>query len=585
VRNPDATTIGEVLTWQAAHRPDKRAFLFLERGEREAQSFTYAELDCRARAIAHVLRKNELGGRRVVLAYPSCLEFVAALFGCFYAGAIAVPAPVAGYGDAWARIRTILADAEAAAILSLGSAICKEVEQPSGIAGVRLPEVPCIASDQIANSDGCRPEHVEPGSLALLQYTSGSTGTPRGVMLSHANLIHNQQVLARALDSSPDDIGVSWLPLYHDMGLMSSILHSIYGGGSCVLMAPLSFLQKPIRWLRAIHRYRGSISGAPCFAYDLCARRHVPGSDADLDISSWRTAICGGETIRPQRLEKFAETFRPAGFDSKALLPAYGLAEATLLATSSPAGSGMTKFSTDVVAAGAGPDQPQAGRKQLACCGQPWEGQRIAVVDPVSCRRLPPGHTGEIWLQGPSVAVGYWNRSEETKATFQATLEGEAGSGAWLRTGDLGLLSAEGLVVTGRRKEIIVIRGANYDPLDIETEACGSHPSLLSGGAGAFSIDQDDGEALVLALEIERSALRNMDVDLLVSDVVSAVNRRFGLTIYDLVLRPGTLPRTTSGKIQRHLCKELYLEGNLGALPSIDHPALGRCRPHAHESA
>jgi acyl-CoA synthetase (AMP-forming)/AMP-acid ligase II len=574
VPNPDASTIGEVLTWQVAHRPDKRAFLFLERGERETESFTFAELNRRAQAIAQILQKNELCGRRVILAYPSCLEFVAALFGCFYAGAIAVPAPVASHGHALARIHTIVADAEAAAVLSLRSSLITELQ---------IPDVLCIATDEIPNSGVCLPQHVEPGGLALLQYTSGSTGTPRGVMLTHSNLIHSQRVLARALDSSADDIVVSWLPLYHDMGLIGSVLHTVYHGYFCVLMPPLSFMQKPIRWLKAIHRYRASISVAPCFAYDLCARRYVPERDADLDLSSWRAAICGGETIRPRVLEKFAETFRPAGFDPKALFPAYGLAEATLLATSSAAGSGMTKFSTDVVAAGEGPDKPQAGRKQLACCGHAWEEQRIAVVDPVSCRRLPLGQSGEIWLQGPSVALGYWNRSEETKATFQAQLADEADSGLWLRTGDLGFLGPDGLVVTGRRKEIIVIRGANYDPVDIETEACDSL-SLSSGGAGAFSIDHDDGEAVVLALEIERSALRSMDVHLLASQVISAVNRRFGLTIYDLaLLRPGALPRTTSGKIQRHLCKELYLAGDLGALRSIDHPGLGRCRPPAHE--
>jgi acyl-CoA synthetase (AMP-forming)/AMP-acid ligase II len=586
VRNPDASTIGEALIWQAAHRPEKRAFLFLERGERETESLTFGELDLRARAIAQALHDNKLRGQRVILAYPSCLEFVAALFGCFYAGAIAVPAPVASHGHSLARIRTILADAEAAAILSLRSLSGKEGERPSGTMGLHIPDVLCIATDEIANSGVCLPQPVDPGVLALLQYTSGSTGSPRGVMITHSNLIHNQRVLGRALASSAGDIAVSWLPLYHDMGLIGSVLHSVYAGAFCILMPPLSFMQKPIRWLKAIHRYRASISMAPCFAYNLCARRCAPGRDADLDLSSWRVAICGGEAIRPQMLDKFAETFRPAGFDAKALLPAYGLAEATLLATSSPAGSGMTTLSSPDAVAGDAGGRGHAWLRQLACCGQTWEEQRVAVVDPDSCRRLPPDQVGEIWLQGLSVAAGYWNRSEETRATFQAKLADELDSGSWLRTGDLGFLGPDGLFVTGRRKEIIVIHGVNYDPLDIETEACDSDPSLSSGGAAAFSIDRDDGEAVVLALEAERSALRSIDVNLLVGKVVSAVNRRFGLMIYDLVLlRPGTLPRTTSGKIQRHLCKELYLMGNLGVLPSIEHPALGRCRPHARTLA
>ncbi len=423
MRNPDASTIGEALIWQAAHRPDKRAFLFLERGERETESLTFGELDLRARAIAQVLHDNKLCGQRVILTYPSCLEFVAALFGCFYAGVTAVPAPVASYGNSLARIRTILADAEAAAVLSLRSLLSTEAEQPSGAAGLHIPEVIWIATDEIANSGACLPQPVEPGALALLQYTSGSTGSPRGVMLTHSNLIHNQRVLARAFDSSAGDIGVSWLPLYHDMGLMSSVLHSVYQGGFCVLMPPLSIIQKPIRWLKAIDRYRASISGAPCFAYDLCARRNVPGNNQDLDLSSWRVAICGGEAIRPQVLEKFAETFRTAGFDSKALLPAYGLAEATLLATSSPAGSGMTTIgSPDAVAGDAG-GGGNAWLRQLACCGQTWEEQRVAVVDPDSCRRLPPDQVGEIWAPGSQCR----RRILEPERGDQSDVPGQAG--------------------------------------------------------------------------------------------------------------------------------------------------------------
>jgi len=584
VRNPEGSTIGEVLSRQAAHRPDKRAFVLLERGERETGSLSFAELDRRARAIARVLQQNELGGQRVILAYPTCLEFVAALFGCFFAGAIAVPAPVASHGNSFDRIRAILADAEAAAVLSLRSIICKERDGPLGITGLQIPDVLCIATDDIPDSGGGQPRHVRSEDLAVLQYTSGSTGTPRGVMITHSNLMHNQRVLTRVLNTGPDDSAVSWLPLYHDMGLVGGVLHSVYAGGLCVLMPPLAFLQMPIRWLKAIHRYRATVSMAPCFAYDLCARRYVPERDGGLDISTWRAAICGGETIRPRLLERFAETFRPAGFDPNALLPGYGLAEATLLATSSPAGSGLATVEV-LDSAGEARGEGHAASKRLASCGHAWEEQRVAVVDPDSCVPVPPGQAGEIWLQGASVAAGYWNRSDETRATFQAKLSGEADSGYWLRTGDLGFLSPEGLVVSGRRKEIIVIRGANYDPLDIETEACHSHPSLSSGAAAAFSIDHADGEGLVLALEIERSALKGLDVDVLVSNVVSAVSRRFGLTIYDLVLRSGTLPRTTSGKIQRHLCQELYLAGELGALPSIEHPALGRCRPQAHEVA
>jgi acyl-CoA synthetase (AMP-forming)/AMP-acid ligase II len=587
LQSSDASTLGEVLIWQARHRPDKRALLYLQRGERETESLTFAELHLRAEAIAHTLRKNELGGRRVILAYPSGLEYVAALFGCFYAGAIAVPVPVASYGNSVARIRAIWSDAQAAAVLSVQSLIGGDAEQPDEIAGL-LPGAPSIATDEILASGGMAetvhmPQQVEPCSLAFLQYTSGSTGNPRGVMLSHSNLIHNLRSAIQVLDSSEADIMVNWLPLYHDMGLIGSVLQAIYAGFLCVLMPPFSFIQKPIRWLKAISRYRGSISPAPCFAFGLCAQRYVPGQEAGLDLSSWRRAVCGGETIRPQVLEKFAETFRPAGFHRNALLPAYGLAEATLIATATPVGTGLMTASLPPPALGEKGDKSNSWSKQRACCGQICEGQRIEIVDPESCQRLPPGQVGEIWLQGESVAAGYWNRIEETRATFQAKLADEPDSGAWLRTGDLGFLSPDGLVVTGRRKEMIKVRGGNYDPLDLETVACDSHPSLSSGWAAAFSIDHDEGEAVVLVLE--RSTVRSLDVNLLVSAVVVAVNRQFGLAIYDLVLLRGRLPRTTSGKIQRNFCKELYLAGELGALPSIHHPALGRCRTQAQEFA
>jgi acyl-CoA synthetase (AMP-forming)/AMP-acid ligase II len=588
LQTPDVSTLGEALTWQARHRPDKRALLFLERGERQTESLTFVELHLRARAIAHALQKNALGGQRVILAYPSGLEYVAALFGCFYAGAIAVPVPVASYGNSVARIRAICADAQAAAVLSVRSLIGGGAEQSNVIAGLELPGALCIATDEILAAGGIADTsvqlhpHVEPG-LAFLQYTSGSTGNPRGVMLTHSNLIHDLRDLIQAVDSNDEDIVVNWVPLYHDMGLIGSVLQAVYVGSFCVLMPPFSFIQKPIRWLKAISRYRASQSSAPCFAFGLCAHRCVPGQEAGLDLSSWRTAVCGGETIRPQLLEKFAETFRPVGFRRNALVPAYGLAEATLIATASPVGTGLMTASLPALASGEKGDKSNSWSRQRACCGQICGEQRVEIVDPESCHRLQPGQVGEIWLQGQNVALGYWNRIEETRATFQAKLADAPDSGSWLRTGDLGFLSPDGLVVTGRRKEMIKVRGANYDPLDLETVACDSHPSLSSGWAAAFSIDLDEGEAIVLVLE--RSAVSSLDVNLLVSKVVAAVYRQFGLTIYDLVLLAGRLPRTTSGKIQRNLCKELYLAGELGALPSIHHPALGRCRVQAQEFA
>jgi acyl-CoA synthetase (AMP-forming)/AMP-acid ligase II len=315
---------------------------------------------------------------------------------------------------------------------------------------------------------------------------------------------------------------------------------------------------------------------APCFAFDLCTRRTAVRTADPLDLSSWRVAICGGEAVRPHLLEKFAAAFDDARFDPKAFMPAYGLAEATLLATCGAPGRGLI-----------GEAQQTGGApRSFACCGLPAPGQTLAIVDPVSRRRLPDGQTGEIWLAGGGIARGYWSRPEETEAAFRAVLADEPESGFWLRTGDLGFLSGEGLIVTGRLKEVIVIRGANYNPLDIEAVARDSDPALSDRDGGAFSVDRDSGEVVVLVHEIDRSAAGAADLNGVAGNIVEAVSRTLGLALYDLVLlRAGSLPRTTSGKIQRHQCKELYLAGGLAALSPVDHPGLGRFRPQPHEPA
>jgi acyl-CoA synthetase (AMP-forming)/AMP-acid ligase II len=572
-----ATTISEVLRWQAARRPEQRAFVCLERGEREAGSLTFAQLNERARAIAQALIDRGLTGQTVILAYPSCLEFVAALFGCLFAGAIAIPSPVATRGYGAERLRAIASDAGASMILTLRSVRDQSYlaanENPMGTAALGQ----CLATDEIPD-DAPRASERDPGStdLALLQYTSGSTGSPRGVALTHANVMSNQRALATALPLSAGENAVYWLPLYHDMGLIGGVLHSIYVGTTSFLLPPMAFLQKPMRWLHAIHRYRATCSMAPCFAYRLCVERGRLDAAADLDLSSWRVAICGGETIRPQWLEQFAATFSAVGFHASSLLPAYGLAEATLLATATPAGAGLTtaRGATQVTN-----DVSGEPARALALCGTVIPDHRLIIVDPVTNRRVPPGTEGEIWMQGASVAAGYWRRPEETHATFEASLADEPELGRWLRTGDLGFLGPDGLVVTGRLKEIIVIRGVNYDPLDIEMVAQEGDASLASGGASAFAVEVGGDDHVVLVSELNRSALRDLDANIVAAAVVEAISRRLGLTLYDLVLlRPGALPRTTSGKIRRRICREQYLAGELAAVESIDVPILGRSR-------
>ncbi len=572
---PDAATIADVLGRHAERQPGKRAFVFLEQGEHEAQSLTYSALDRRARAIARTLVRRGLAGCPVILAYPSGTEFVAALFGCFYAGAIAVPAPLASRGNAFTRIRAIQDDSGASAILSSGD------WGDDGETG-QIPREGIIATEELDDPGEGRFSPGDPSGLALLQYTSGSTGNPRGVMLTHGNLMDNQRHIMAGLGTTETDTAVNWLPLYHDMGLIGGVLHAIYVGGTTILMSPLAFLQRPLRWLQAISRYRATISMAPSFAFDLCAQRALARpTGSPLDLSSWRVAVCGGEPVRPPQLESFIEVFGPAGFDGGALTPAYGLAESTVLATCATPGKGLLKHDSSIV-------DPLSGAsvRSFACCGLPSPGQRLAIVDPVTCRRLPAGKAGEIWLAGGSVAQGYWNRPEETAASFGGVLADEPAAGPWLRTGDLGFLSRDGLIVTGRLKEMLVIRGANYDPLDIETTARASDPALSAGSGAAFALDSDGGEVAVLLHEADRSAVREGDASSIAGNVIEAVSRTLGLTLYDLVLiRPGTLPRTTSGKTQRHLCRELYLTDRLVTFAPVAHPGLGRCRPQQRTPA
>jgi acyl-CoA synthetase (AMP-forming)/AMP-acid ligase II len=560
------STLADTLSRQAALFPDKAAFRFLDHGGRERETLTYGMLSRQALAIARALSAGGYNGKRIVLAYPPGLDVITALFGCFYAGATAIVAPASDHGRGLERIQAILDDADAACILAPQPAVSQH-----GF-NAEQSKLPCLFTNALpAGQEKIVPAAPRPESIALLQYTSGSTGHPRAVMLTHANLLHQQGVLACALGSMPEDIAVSWLPLYHDMGLVGAVLQSVHAGGTCIMVAPLSFLQRPLRWLQAISQYRATVSMAPTFAYELCTRFGHRAEAAALDLSSWRAAICGGETVRPQALEAFADCFEAAGFNRRAILPAYGLAEATLLATSVPPGRGVRTYGAPGGAAGSLP------RGGFACCGRSWLGQEIAIIDPETRRESPAGEVGEIWLRGPSVAIGYWNRPQESAETFQAHREGEASGPGWLRTGDLGYLCEDGLVVTGRRKELIIVRGVNINPQALETLAAECDDGLTD--AAAFAIEQDDGTRVILMQEVSRSALRAIDAAGVTGKVAAAISRDFGLTLFDYVLlRPGALPRTTSGKIQRHLCRQGYLAGDMARLPQIDHPALARCR-------
>jgi acyl-CoA synthetase (AMP-forming)/AMP-acid ligase II len=536
-----STSLVEVLQSRAIRHPDRRACIFLEDGV-ETQVYTYRDLDRKARVIAAALQRQCHPGETALLLFPAGLEFVAAFFGCLYAGVIAVPTyPPTGVRST-ARIEAVAQDAAAAVVLTTAG-LLERVKR-------RLPEespladLPWLTTEAIfATPVGALVELPVPDSddLAFLQFTSGSTSAPKGVMVSHGNLMAHMALMDSAFHLPELSTTVCWVPVYHDMGLIGHVLLSAYSGSTLALMSPTAFLQRPYLWLQAISRYRCEASGGPNFAYEICIRRITPEERATLDLSSWRMAVNGAEPIRPETLESFSETFAECGFRAEAHFPSYGLAEATLLVTGGSPGP------APVVVDG------RVG------CGPVWGGQQVLVVDPESRRALPDGETGEIWMQGPSVARGYWGRPEATERTFLARLE--SGEGPFLRTGDLGFFRDGQLFVAGRLKDMMIIRGRNLYPQDIERTVEEAHPAIHATCVAAFAVDAEGEEQLVVAAEVNRHAYGKDGLEQeIVAAVRQAVAEEHCVRVHDLLLlRPASIPKTTSGKIQRSACRELYL--------------------------
>jgi acyl-CoA synthetase (AMP-forming)/AMP-acid ligase II len=512
-------SVVEAVRAHAARAPDTEAFIFLERGEREADRMTFGRLDLRARAVAARLQSLGCRGERVLVALPTGPRFIEALFGCLYAGAIAVPAPEPVGRHARERVSAIRADCDPRL----------ELAEPAAVPDIADEEALAWQALTIAGED-----------LAFLQYTSGSISAPKGVMVTHAALLANLRMLVAAFRGERPGRMVSWLPVHHDMGLLGGVLAPAYRGACSVLLPPLSFLQDPLRWPRAVARYGGAMSGGPSFAFAMCADALARRELGEADLSCWEVAFCGAEPVRAESLERFAAALAPNGFRRSAFLPCYGLAEATLLASAGVPDEGIVK----------------AG--EAVTCGKPPEGQRIAIADPDTLEPVEAGRTGEILLCGPNVAAGYWNRRAESDSVFRARLKGDS-QRTWLRTGDLGFISEGRLAVTGRLKDLVIIRGENHHAEDLERTATESHSALAGGGGAAFSMELDGAERLVIVFEAPQA-----DAPAIGPAVMAAVAERHGVVPHELVLiRLASLPRTANGKVRRARCRELYLAGEL----------------------
>lgn len=551
---------------------DKPAVILLGDGVQETERLSYGRLQDNARSIAAELQRLGLSGERVLLIYPPGMEFVTALFACFYAGAVAVPVPFLARARAWERVSAIAADAGPRAVLTLSS-IAEERAR-------RLAEEDLfwIATDVLPTADS---EFSLPAAddLALIQYTSGSTSAPKGVVITHGNIVHNERAIAETFRHGPDLVIANWMPTYHDMGLIGGLMQPIFVGGTSVLLPPLAVLQQPIRWLRAISTYRSATSPAPSFAFDLCARRISPEQREGLDLSCWKVAICGGEPVRARAAAAFVEAFAPYGFSASAFTACFGMAENTLINTAER-GRGPFIVKADTAALAAKRFRPASSGQpfsEIVSCGEPVPGVKAAIVDPESRRRLPENQVGEIWLAGGSVAESYWRRPEETEALLRARIVDEP-EDAWLRTGDLGFRNADGVFVTGRLKDMLIIRGQNIYPQDVENTVLECSPDLQDGFGAAFSIEKDEEEALVVVVELGRTAATRIDGKAAAGAAITAVSNQFGVRLYDFVLvRPGGVPRTTSGKVRRGRTRELYLRGELPIAPAAEaHPLLGR---------
>jgi acyl-CoA synthetase (AMP-forming)/AMP-acid ligase II len=559
-------TFIDLISERAQNQPDLTVYTFLHRGETEAGKLTYRELDSKARAIAASLQSMGAAGERALLLYPPGLEFIAAFFGCLYAGAIAVPAYPPRRNQKMTRLQAIVENAEAKIALTT-QPLWENIER-------RFDQSPQLQALQWLTTDSCdrqlasawQKPAVTSDTLAFLQYTSGSTGTPKGVMVSHGNLLHNSALISKSFGHTPKSQGVIWLPPYHDMGLIGGVLQPLYSGFPVTLISPVDFLQQPFRWLQAISRYRATTSGGPNFAYELACDKVTPAQLANLDLSSWEVAFTGAEPVRAETLERFATTFEPCGFRKEAFYPCYGMAETTLIV------SGGTKTAKPIVrqvkAAALEENRVvsakgKEGTRKIVGCGGSLSEQKVIVVEPQSCSLLTDDRVGEVWVASPSVAKGYWRRPEETQKIFNAYLA-ETGEGPFLRTGDLGFLQAGELFITGRIKDAIIIRGQNHYPQDIEMTVEKSHQALRPNYGAAFAVDVKGSERLVIVQEVKRSYLRKLNVSEVVESICRAVTAEHNLQVYATVLvKTESIPKTSSGKIQRHACRDRFLAGSL----------------------
>jgi acyl-CoA synthetase (AMP-forming)/AMP-acid ligase II len=564
----ESSTLVHRLRDLADRYPSKRAYAFLSDGKEEGQVLTYAALEQRVRAIAALLQSEGRRGERALLLYPQGLEVIAAFCACLYAGVIAVPVPPPEAGRlkrALPRLKAILQDSRASLVLTTDRTLALLEDVRSQFPEFdRMRWIDTETIDLELASKWQDPQ-LNPQNLAYLQYTSGSTATPKGVMVTQQNLMHHCAYLTQTSGYTPQSVTVTWMPYFHDYGLVEGLIQPLYNGTPCYVLSPFTFIKHPLRWLEAISRYNATHSQAPNFAYDLCVQKH-PFDRPDLDLGCWEVAGNAAEPINPQVMERFYETFAPYGFRWSSFAPAYGLAENTLLVSAKPKQTTPVSLHLEVTALEKNRVveklSPQNGTRTYISCGRPIGETRVEIVNPETRTRCASHEVGEIWVSDPSVARGYWKRPQETGETFKAYLA-DLAEGFFLRTGDLGFLKDGELYITGRLKDLIVIRGTNHHPQDLEWTVQQVYPELRPNCGVAFSIEVNRTEKLVIVQEVERRA-QNLDLEATIVAIRQAIAEEHELQTYAIVLaKSGSLLKTSSGKIQRRACRDSFLAGEL----------------------
>lgn len=570
----------DILIQRAHEKARETLYVYLDGPQLQEKAISYAEVELRARAIATRLQSMGLRGERVLLIYQCDLDYILGFFGCLFAGAIAVPVYPPASNKHFARMNSIVEDCQARHALSTASLIEKIEALPDDVRGPW--DIKMIASDKIdtAEASGWTRPSLKPDELAFLQYTSGSTGNPKGVMVSHDNLVSNCIMSRDGYGLSDKDIILSWLPLYHDLGLIGGVLQPLFLGIKCYLMNPMTIV-RPHRWLEAVTKYKATFSGGPNFAFDLCVSRVSEEQRKKIDLSSIRGWVCGAEPIRYSTLKAFTDAYAEQGASLHQFVSSYGLAEATLCVSNKG-------YDAEKVFRAYKKKDLETGRAVLTTfedadghvhvgCGVVCRGQKVKIVDPSSMRVLEAGQVGEIWVNGAHITKGYWNRPEETARTFHNEIEGER----YLRTGDLGFFDENGeLFITGRCKDLIIIRGRNYYPQDLELVCSNAHPRIRNAVAAAFSIQDHDQEKLVIVQEVPIGTAKDL-LPIIEQACRQAILEEFGVELHALVfLEHGGVPRTSSGKIRRSSAKADFMTRKLRYFSDVklNNPTLFRLR-------